>query len=766
MENQANLALQAAQDYMNRGWMPLPIPHRSKNPGFDNWQMFKTTPDELPVHFEQEKNIGVLLGKPSGWLVDIDLDHPRAIELADTMLPPTPAVFGRPGKPRSHRLYYITTPAATKKWRSKSEGMIIEFRSTGAQTVFPPSIHEEGEPITWETPGAKPAMVDTDVLFNAVQQVGEQVKVELGEKQPPKSKAKKRTSVPAEILTEDEMPADDSQKRYHACLESLNRLGIVDKRDGSFRLYVCACRCVGFDLDDDQAIRCIRDYACQKPFPKDYSDEQILKRIRDAEKNVVRGEALKTTNDGLIKLGGFDPDSGKIILSPSRTLPTAKAYVQQFHAHPDGRTLASYAGLMMAWCNNKYTEIEDGAVRNTLQPWLHDALRYVYNKTTRQHELVDFESNPGTVNSALESIRTYVHIPATTTLPNWLIHDTNLPNPKELLPCRTMNLHIPTEKIYPATPRLFTTSALEFDYDANAPEPVNWLTFLDALWEEDTESIELLQDWFGYCLTADTSQQKMLLMVGPRRCGKGTIGRILTKLIGPGNVCGPTTGSLAGTFGLQPLIGKSLAIISDARFTGQDIGTVVERLLCISGEDALTIDRKHKESVTMKLPTRFMCLTNELPRLNDASNALTGRFMLLKITKSWFGQEDHGLEGRLTQELPGILLWALQGWARLRQRGKFIQPAASLDAIEELEDLCSPVAAFVRERCWIGSMYRAYIDDLYSAWQAWCAAEGRSLVSTKQTFGRDLKAVVPGIKGHQNHSVNGGRYYDGIGLAH
>lgn len=64
---------------------------------------------------------------------------------------------------------------------------------------------------------------------------------------------------------------------------------------------------------------------------------------------------------------------------------------------------------------------------------------------------------------------------------------------------------------------------------------------------------------------------------------------ILTKLIGSSNVAGPTTGSLAGTFGLQPLIGKSLAIISDARFTGQDIGTVVERLLCISGEDTLGI---------------------------------------------------------------------------------------------------------------------------------------------------------------------------------
>lgn len=73
-----------------------------------------------------------------------------------------------------------------------------------------------------------------------------------------------------------------------------------------------------------------------------------------------------------------------------------------------------------------------------------------------------------------------------------------------------------------------------------------------------------LRTWFGYCLTGDTSQQKMLLIVGPKRSGKGTIARVLTRLIGNGNVSGPTTSSLAGPFGLQPLIGKTLAIVSDA----------------------------------------------------------------------------------------------------------------------------------------------------------------------------------------------------------
>ena len=67
--------------------------------------------------------------------------------------------------------------------------------------------------------------------------------------------------------------------------------------------------------------------------------------------------------------------------------------------------------------------------------------------------------------------------------------------------------------------------------------------------------------------------------------------------------------------------------MSGARFTGENIGVGVERLLCISGEDTLTIDRKFRPSMTMRLPTRFMLLTNELPRMKEASSALAGRFV-------------------------------------------------------------------------------------------------------------------------------------------
>ena len=76
----------------------------------------------------------------------------------------------------------------------------------------------------------------------------------------------------------------------------------------------------------------------------------------------------------------------------------------------------------------------------------------------------------------------------------------------------------------------------------------------------------------------------------------------------------PTLASLGTNFGLSLLLGKPLAIISDARLGSAPADTVVERLLSITGEDMLTVDRKFKEPWSGKLPTRFVILSNELPR--------------------------------------------------------------------------------------------------------------------------------------------------------
>jgi hypothetical protein len=118
--------------------------------------------------FRRPQNIGILLGEPSIWLIDIDIDAPDAAGLADRFLPSTHAIFGRAGKQRSHWLYRAERPVTTAKFAEPMDGaMLVELRSSGCQTVFPGSIHPGGETIQWDTAG-EPRSIAPDVLMLAV----------------------------------------------------------------------------------------------------------------------------------------------------------------------------------------------------------------------------------------------------------------------------------------------------------------------------------------------------------------------------------------------------------------------------------------------------------------------------------------------------------------------------------------------------------------------------------------------------------------------
>ena len=139
---------------------------------------------------------------------------------------------------------------------------------------------------------------------------------------------------------------------------------------------------------------------------------------------------------------------------------------------------------------------------------------------------------------------------------------------------------------------------------------------------------------------------------------------------------------------------------------------IVERLLSISGEDVVSIDRKYRETWTGTLPTRFLLLSNELPRLADASGAMAGRFIVLTLCNNFYGREDTDLTDKLVTERTGILRWALTGLERLQRRGHFVQPSSSSEAIQELEDLGSPVGGVYPRPLRGRARFRDYLRPL------------------------------------------------------
>lgn len=381
--------------------------------------------------------------------------------------------------------------------------------------------------------------------------------------------------------------------------------------------------------------------------------------------------------------------------------------------------------------------------------------------------LVPFEPNQYKVRNVADALRAIGHVAQSVQPPAWLEDEHATPiGQGDFLPLANGILELSSRRLRSHTPEFFGQHVLPFPYDPSAPEPESWLRFLDELWPDDQESKETLAEGFGYVLSGDTSLQKMFLAVGPKRSGKGTVGRVLTGLLGAHNTAGPTLASLTQQFGLQPLIGRPLAIVSDARLGSRSGSTIaVERLLLISGEDSLTIDRKYRYPWTGRLPTRFVILTNELPRFSDSSGALASRFVILILTTSFYGRENPRLTDELLEEAPGILNWALEGLDRLRDRGHFITPTSAQEAERHLEDLASPVGAFVRDLCEIGPALEVTTNELWEAWKAWCAEEGRDRPGTKVVLVRDLRAAVPGLAHvRRREGDDRERGYRGIGL--
>lgn len=161
-----NRLRRSAKRFLEKGWRFVPIPANEKAPKIRGWQKQEFGRAEIDELFSDNSNIGLLTGKPSGGLTDVDLDCPEAIELATEFLPYTGRVHGRKSKPRSHRWYVADPIPAPEKYCDVDGTCLLELRSTGQQTVVPPSKHPSGENIEWDS-RKRPAKIDGAKLRRA-----------------------------------------------------------------------------------------------------------------------------------------------------------------------------------------------------------------------------------------------------------------------------------------------------------------------------------------------------------------------------------------------------------------------------------------------------------------------------------------------------------------------------------------------------------------------------------------------------------------------
>ena len=439
-------------------------------------------------------------------------------------------------------------------------------------------------------------------------------------------------------------------------------------------------------------------------------------------------------------------DNGEIILDQN-VMAHARTFLDNYYKIEEGYKLVHYADDFYLYSGTHYEVIEELTIRSDMYHFLDKC-----KKLGRKQEIQPFNPNPSAVSAAIDAVKSIIHLPnhANTKPPIWLKEYIATKKPaSNLISLQNGLFHVDDQCLISHSLGFFTQNSLNFDYDPNAKCP-RWEQFMADIWEDDIEAIHTLQEMFGYILSGDTQQQKFFNMIGPRRSGKGTINKILVSLLGQHNTVAPELGELCDTFGLQPWLGKLLASFTDARAPERNRNAVVSQLLRIVGGDTITVNRKNKDAWNGYLPTRIVIYSNEVLQLTENSNALTGRMIVLKMTKTFFNNEDTTLAVKLEKELSGIFNWSMEGLRRrLARGGAFIQPKSGASYLDLMSELGNPIGSFVEDTLVFDALGSVSKDDVFTCYSHW-ALKKKLAVGTEFSFKRRFLAAT------QEHKIETG----------
>lgn len=425
------------------------------------------------------------------------------------------------------------------------------------------------------------------------------------------------------------------------------------------------------------------------------------------------------------------------IILDDRPTTIARAFLDGMFKLGNRYTLKRWEGSWYQYTGMKYTTMKDEAFIQPVYQWAYDKL---VQTTTKKGEV---QLDPLVANNSLVANLSQAMISETLIpvqqMPVW-INGRSGPDPARIIVFSNGILDVDAylagdeAALLDSTPDLFTTAALPVAFDPTATCST-WISFLNSSLGDDPLKIDMLQEWIGYCMTSDTSFQKMLYMRGPTASGKGRILEVLSALVGKEQTCDTSFSDLSGAFGLAPLVGKLVCTIGDARAPKD--GTALrglELLLNIVGNDGVQVNRKFKEQLERhQLTARISIASNEILDVPDHAGALIRRLNLLEFNFSFAANPDITLPARLLSETAGIAVWALAGLKRLRDNSKFTEPVSSKTALLEWRTATSPVAAFLEECTDQNPEGEVVKTELYDAWAMW-STERRIGQVTKSRF--------------------------------
>lgn len=304
--------------------------------------------------------------------------------------------------------------------------------------------------------------------------------------------------------------------------------------------------------------------------------------------------------------------------------------------------------------------------------------------------------------------------------------------------------------LLPHDPEQNQRYVLGFDHDPESTCP-QWQEFLARV-QPDPENQRHLQQVFGWVLLGGSRPhvEKFEVWIGEGANGKSVALSVLEALCGTENTSHLPMHDFNGR-SVEMLAGKLANLGSEVDRNSRMNSSLFKQ--AVSGEP-ITVEPKYRNNYSMVNPAALLFAVNDLPAVDDRSDGIWRRMMILRWeVQIPEAERDTELPKKLKRELPGILNWALQGAVEVMASGQLLATKSIKETTDEMRTYANSAAHFLQE-CADQSHPDNIISksDAYAAYVIWCDT-GNYKKQTQHNFGKEVSKRVgsKGVKTRSNY---------------
>jgi putative DNA primase/helicase len=246
------------------------------------------------------------------------------------------------------------------------------------------------------------------------------------------------------------------------------------------------------------------------------------------------------------------------------------------------------------------------------------------------------------------------------------------------------------------------TKMMPVDYDPTAKCP-EFDRFLERI-QPNPQMRGFLQRWFGYNLTALTSEQKLVFFHGAGRNGKSTLVDLVARMLGEYATTVPIesltgTEQRKGSDATPDLVRLPSARMVRASEPEEGIRFREAIIKALTGGEPILIRKMREEFMEIEPVFKLTISGNHKPNVRGTDDGIWRRILLVPFAVQIPRDEvDPRLPKTLWEERSGVLNWLIAG-AIAFLAGGLQEPHEVLDATAEFRDDSDPVRTFLADCC-------------------------------------------------------------------